>query len=344
MSTDAWQAFGIPDEAYAESADGRGQKVLNIAWRRGRAKRPDVAEGDSAGRWLRSATGALGLLAAAAAAVSFAAQYVLVYLAKHVVWAAVLEAGIPDVGSAIFAALGIALALKGKRALRARALNLVCVGLSLGMNALAARSGWQDMVVWVMPAAVYALASDTLIGTIQASVMAARNQADDGRTILDVLGGLILWSLRLTLAPRSTLTGFRSWVIEAAPVAPGRTADRPADNQLVSPNVAALPAAPEKPGSVATSTPVPRRAAAKRGESKTARFLALVQERYGDLAGIDPDKVSRISGGLAPEVGLDPGAARSALRPRVLEARRLRESLDQQEQAARARRQQEASR
>jgi hypothetical protein len=90
---------------------------------------------------------------------------------------------------------------------------------------------------------------------------------------------------------------------------------------VTAPNVAALPAAPKKPGSVATSTPAPRRAATRRGESKTARFLALVQERYGDLAGIDPDKVSRISTELAPEVGLDPGAARSALRPRVIKAR-----------------------
>jgi hypothetical protein len=318
MSAETWQPFGIPDEAYAESADGRPQKVLNISWRKPRSKRGEVATGDPAACWLRSATGALGILAAAAAAVSFAAQYVLVYLAKHIVWAAVLEAGIPDVGSAVFAALGIALALKGKRALRARALNLVCVGLSLGMNALAARSGWRDMVVWVMPAAVYALASDTLIGTIRSSVMAARNQADDERTILDVLGGLIMWQLRLTLAPRSTLTGFRTWVIEAAPVAPGRTA------VPAAPIVAALPAGPESPGSVATSKPSPEpraKVTGRRSESKTARFLALVQDRYGDLAGIDPDKVSRISSELAPEVGLDVGAARSALRPQVLKAR-----------------------
>ena len=32
------------------------------------------------------------------------------------------------------------------------------------MNALAAGHGWRDLAIWVMPAAVYALASDTLIG------------------------------------------------------------------------------------------------------------------------------------------------------------------------------------
>ena len=49
---------------------------------------------------------------------------------------AALEAGIPDVGSMIFASLGIALALHGGRAVRARALNVACVGLSLGMTAV----------------------------------------------------------------------------------------------------------------------------------------------------------------------------------------------------------------
>jgi hypothetical protein len=37
-------------------------------------------------------------------------------------------------------------------------------------------------------------------------------------------GGLIMWLLRLTLAPVFTLTGFRAWVLEECPVAPGRRA------------------------------------------------------------------------------------------------------------------------
>ena len=56
------------------------------------------------------------------------------------------------------------------------------------------------------------------------------------------------------------------------------------------------------------------------GESKTARFLALVKDRHGELSGIDPAKVARIAADLAPEAGLNVGAARSALRPRVLAA------------------------
>ena len=38
--------------------------------------------------------------------------------------------------------------------------------------ALAAGHGWKDLAIWVMPAAVYALASDTLIGVVRAWVLA----------------------------------------------------------------------------------------------------------------------------------------------------------------------------
>ena len=93
-------------------------------------------------------------------------------------------------------------------------------------NALAAGTGWRDLMIWVMPSAVYAVASDTLIGVIRAWAMArVRNLgealADEGLTPLGVAGGAVLWMLRLTLAPKSTLSGFRSWVITDCPVAPG---------------------------------------------------------------------------------------------------------------------------
>ena len=219
----AWRPFGIADEEYDEAPDGRGQKILNITWRRprpgSRATRED--ERDQSGTWLRSAVIGLGVLAAAAAAVSFAAQYQLVFAAKGIRWASVLEAGIPDVGSMVFAALGIALALKGKLALRARGGNLACVGLSLTMNLIAAAAGWRGVAIWVMPSAVYAFASDTLIGVIRAHVLASQGRDDSEKTALSALGTMLLWVLRLVLAAPSTLKGFRSWVVESSPVAPG---------------------------------------------------------------------------------------------------------------------------
>jgi hypothetical protein len=130
--------------------------------------------------------------------------------------------------------------------------------------------------------------------------------AADAPTPLTVLGGLALWLLRLALAPASTLAGFRAWVLEECPVAPGRRA-RPAP-----------PSARSRPGQGRRT--VPRKA------TKTARFLDMATERHGSLASIPLasiplDAVAGISADLAPLAHLHPGAARAALRKAVLTAK-----------------------
>ena len=117
-----------------------------------------------------------------------------------------------------------------------------------------------------------------------------------------MIGGLFLWLLGLALAPASTLAGFRAWVLEECPVAPGRRAACPDP-----------PSAAARPGQGRGR--VPRRA------TKTARFLSLVTERHGPLASIPLDRVAAISAALAAAADLDPGAARAALRKAVLAAR-----------------------
>ena len=97
------------------------------------------------------------------------------------------------------------------------------------MNALASAPGWRDLAIWVMPSAVYALASDTLIGVIRAWAIARTQHtgqalADDEATPIAIIGGVVLWLLRLAIAPPSTITGFRRWVLDECPVAPGRKA------------------------------------------------------------------------------------------------------------------------
>ena len=262
-----------------------------------RQSAPPRRPGDRSGLWLRNAAAGLCVLAAAAAAVSFAAQYRMVEATRHLPAIAALEAAIPDAAALVFACLGIALAVRGRRALRARALNLASVAASVFMNAIAAAPGWRNLAIWAMPPIAYALASDTLIGVVR-----ARHQhlaaAGDGEaaTPLAILGGLILWLLRLALAPASTLAGFRAWVLEQCPVAPGRRA--------------APPPVPDRP----RSATVPRKA------TKTARFLSLVTERNGPLAAIPLDRVAPISAALAPAAGLNTGAARAALRKAVLAA------------------------
>jgi hypothetical protein len=234
--------------------------------------------------------------------VSFAAQDRMVDATRHLAVIAALEAAIPDAAALVFACLGIALALHGRRALRARALNLASVAASVFMNAIAAAPGWRNLAIWAMPPIAYALASDTLI-----TVVRTRHQqlnaalAAETATPLAILGGLILWLLRLALAPASTLAGFRTWVLEECPVAPGRRAARPA-----------RPSALARPGQGEGT--VPRKA------TKTAQFISLVTERYGPLASIPLDRVAGISAALAPAADLNPGAARAALRRAVLAA------------------------
>src|SRR5712692_9500058 len=141
--------------------------------------RRDREPRDRAGAWLRNAMLALAALAITAAAVSYQAQYALVLGFKHNRVIAGLQAGIPDVGALVFASLGIALALQGKRAIRPRLLNVACVGISVAMNAIAAAPGWPALAVWIMAPALYALASDTLIGVIRAWSIARQKAMDE---------------------------------------------------------------------------------------------------------------------------------------------------------------------
>ena len=257
---------------------------------------------DHSGIWLRNAAAGLCLLAAAAAVVSFTAQYRLVYATRRLAMVAGLEAAIPDAAALVFACLGIALALHGRRAIRARLLNLAAVGTSVFMNTIAAAPGWRNVAVWAMPPAAYALASDTLIGVIRTWALARHRDLEvalipEKRTPLAVAGGLVLWLLRLALAPVSTLAGFRAWVVGECPVAPGRR---------------------QAPGSQPASPP---QVAGVRRPGKTARFLILVTERHGSLAQVPLDAVAGIAAALAPEADLNPGSARAALRKAVLAAR-----------------------
>jgi hypothetical protein len=254
--------------------------------------------------WLAAAMTSLALLAAAAAVVSWDAQYVMVAAARNTPAIAALEAGIPDAGAAVFAALGIALALHGRRALRPRALNLACVGLSLAMNALAASPGWRDAAIWVMPAAVYALASDTLISVVRAWTIARSGHPGPGlppgenTTPLATAATCLLWLLRLAVAPVSTLAGFRRWIIAACPTP--------------------TPAPPDLPAS--QDVPARPRTGADGRAAKQDLLLALAGQRY-DLRVIPLDQVASIAAGIGGEVDLHAGTARRVLRAHVLALR-----------------------
>ncbi len=151
-----------------------------------------------------------------------------------------------------------------------------------------------------MPPVAYALASDTAIGVVRAWTIARQKAlnvalADDEATPLAVLGGLLLWLLRLGVAPVSTLAGFRAWVVEECPVAPGRRA-RPALREHHT-EIAPRPARP-------ITAPGGERGRGRRGGSregtKTARFLALVADRYGPLESLPAEPTCRGSAASWP--------------------------------------------
>ena len=308
----------MPGEDLADvPAGGDGVRGIDLRLRGGGGV-------DRPARWLTASMAALGVLAGASAVVSYAAQYRMVLAAKAVAPVAALEAGIPDVAALVFASLGIALALHGRRATRARILNVGAVATSVTMNVLAAGHGWRDLAIWAMPPVAYALASDTAIEVVRAWTIArqrALNEslAGEDATPLAIAGGLLLWVLRLVLAPASTLSGFRRWVLEECPVAPGRraggTAPGPgAEIALRAHQAIAETPAPGKPGS------------GPRSGTKTERFLALVAERHGPLSEFPLESVSRVCSELAPEADLNLGAARTALRRHVQAARNGRAS------------------
>jgi hypothetical protein len=84
----------------AELASGTDQNSdFALAW--------SVSGRDRPGGWLQCAAGGLCVLAAAAAAVSFTAQYRFVYAARWLPLIAGLEAAIPDAAALVFACSGV---------------------------------------------------------------------------------------------------------------------------------------------------------------------------------------------------------------------------------------------
>jgi hypothetical protein len=298
----------LPGQAASLAADNSAADKSNTGPIAAASPRQAGAERNRPDIWLNTAAAGLCVLASAAASVSFSAQYRLVNAARHLPMIAGLEAAIPDAAALVFACLGVALALHGRQAARARLLNAASAGASVFMNVIAAAPGWRDLAVWAMPPAAYALASDTLIGVVRVGVLARHQDPAalaEEVTLLAAIGGIALWLLRLSMAPASTLAGFRSWVLEECPVAPGRRVTRPA---------------PAVPHGTASRAALPQRGSGPRGGTKTARFLALVTNQHGPLAAVPLGSVGRISAQVAPQVDLNAGAARAALRRAVLAA------------------------
>ena len=165
-----------------------------------------------------------------------------------------------------------------------------------------------------MPPVAYALASDTLIGVVRATALARHRARASGSPTTSpprwpssaaCCCGCSAWPSR----PPRRCSGFRALGAGGVPGRAGPPHRHP-------------PAHPRPPPR-AGCRPPPRVAApacGARAGTKTAAFLAMVTQRHGPLAGIPLSSVSRISAQVAPRVGLNAGAARTALRTAILAA------------------------
>jgi hypothetical protein len=243
------------------------------------------------------ATGLLFVLGAGLFVVSLDAQYRYVFHAKHQAAASWVEALALDVGMAIFSLLALGLARAGKPARTERVLIMVCAAASAVMNFAAANDASpKSVLAYVMPPLFLAVVADRVV-----SVARRHGLGEDERSPWLAAAALAGYALRLVLAPATTAVGLRRWLLLTTP--------------LPAPRAPAVAPAP-RPEAIGGS----RGPAGPRAGSKTARFLALVEQRHGPLAEFPPGRVARTCTELAPEIGLNAGAARTALRRAVLDA------------------------
>ena len=160
---------------------------------------------------------------------SFRAQYAFVDHAKRAHLPSILEALGLDTGAVIFALLALSLARRGRRGTVERVLNVACALGSLTMNLLAADlTSPRSVTVWVLPSALYALASDRLIAVVRRWVLTTDPGARSRTTVRRGARSAAWRSgcCGCSSTPPGTVTGFRRWVLAVAPVAPGIRAAR----------------------------------------------------------------------------------------------------------------------
>ena len=250
-----------------------------------------------------AATILLGLLAAGLFVVSLTAQYRYVFAVKHQSVPSAIEAIGLDAGMAVFSLLALGLAMAGQSARIERALIVICAVASAGQNYAAADvTSPRSVAAYVMPPLFLALVVDRVVAVVRRHVLGADERsvwAAVGRGIAvagKVLGLVLLYLLRLVLAPPSTSAGLRRVVLIAAPLP--AAARPPAAGPLTGGETPAL-------GPPPVSEPPELEGASKR------RRLAWWYER--DAAFGDRAAVAAAARRLAPLVGLGEGTARAYL-------------------------------
>ncbi|MGH3198457.1 MAG: hypothetical protein ACRDNT_21655 [Streptosporangiaceae bacterium] len=172
-----------------------------------------------------TATVLLSLLAAGLLYVSFSAQYKYIFAAKDQSVPSMIEAGMLDVGMIIFSFLALGLSRQGKSSRTERALIMACAGFSALMNYAASDTASPRSVAAYVAAPVFlAVVADRVIAVVRRYVLGAEEESAWsalGRALADaarLAGAVLLYLLRLVLAPPSTALGLRRWVLVLAPL------------------------------------------------------------------------------------------------------------------------------
>ena len=133
-----------------------------------RDKTPVQTGKDKTGAWLLIiSAGLLAALAAAQGLVSYIAQYHFIFARKHDVFASTLEALGLDCAAVILALLAIANARLGRKAVTERIMAIAAVAASMVMNVAGSDGSPTSVMVYALPAVLYAASSDRLIAVVR---------------------------------------------------------------------------------------------------------------------------------------------------------------------------------
>lgn len=239
----------------------------------------------------------LAVLAGGLLAVSLAAQFQYVMHQRGQRVPSMIEAGALDAGMIIFSLLALGLARKGQPSRVERVLIMTCAAASAAMNFAAADvTSARSIAAYVMPPIFLAIVTDRVIAVVRRHVLGLEKDGSAWSSLaglLRAMGRTLMYLLRFVLAPSSTATGMRRWVLIVTPL--------PA---APLPATSALSASAPAPALESAVTEPPELA----GASKKARLSWWYRQdpAYGDRTA-----TGAAARRLAPVVGLGEGTARA---------------------------------
>jgi hypothetical protein len=148
---------------------------------------------------------------------------------------AAITGALPDAGWASMAIVALVAALRGRSSARARVGVVVFFGLSLGAQLMYAPRTIEGYLVAIIAPVTLAWMLESFVVEVRRWAGKRRGlELDETPVLSTILGALIgvprtfgrltLWWIRLFLDRKGTWSGARQWVLDEAPIAPGRTA------------------------------------------------------------------------------------------------------------------------